>query len=498
MMSGFISCHTIASASKGRKMGPANYGMAAPAKPHITHDHIPVAKGKTTRKFLPLQVPLAFQSGHNLLAPASNAEKVARGCTEVTCYLDTLHDVSTGSEHKAQSVNLADMVHEFIEGAVVQGETKCGRARCNCQMGTCDGVVEHGEDDIEDSISTIGGELFQILHGLVACISEEEHMLLCDVKKAAQLVTEQADRICEVEGADCSKGCLKRALMKILHDAGYNAAICKSKPDRNIVFPGNYYYIDVVLDDSQGKEQRLIVDTEFQCQFEIARPTDQYASILQELPLIFVGKSERLWQMVNLVSEAVKASLRKRCMPLPPWRKAEYMRAKWFSPYKRTTYTASNHQRSTARLQSGLVGHTAIKGFDWDIQFTSKLELNLGGAADWKQNNRSIIRSHQLLGIVSNMFDEHGLGAESWAANKPRINPDQITVVTTDWQPPTVKRGYSDKQKEIGTLGLILKESGSAKPLPHPQQSLYPENKIVPFLFFPRSKQRQLHEHLCW
>jgi hypothetical protein len=38
---------------------------------------------------------------------------------------------------------------------------------------------------------------------------------------------------------------------------------------------------------------------------------------------------------VAAAADAARASLKKRGLHLPPWRKPEYMRAKWLSPYNR-------------------------------------------------------------------------------------------------------------------------------------------------------------------
>lgn len=76
-----------------------------------------------------------------------------------------------------------------------------------------------------------------------------------------------------------------------------------------------------------------MVDVDFRSEFEIARPTKTYKAILHTLPYVFVGKCDRLQSIVALASEAAKLSLKKRCMHIPPWRKVEYVRAKWISPY---------------------------------------------------------------------------------------------------------------------------------------------------------------------
>lgn len=83
--------------------------------------------------------------------------------------------------------------------------------------------------------------------------------------------------------------------------------------------------------------ERVLIDIDFRSEFEIARSTKSYKAILQTLPYIFVGKSDRLQSIIAIVSEAAKQSLKKKGMHIPPWRKAEYVKAKWLSPYTRIT-----------------------------------------------------------------------------------------------------------------------------------------------------------------
>jgi hypothetical protein len=81
----------------------------------------------------------------------------------------------------------------------------------------------------------------------------------------------------------------------------------------------------------------LIIDIDFKSEFEIARFTKSYKMILQNLPYIFVGKSDRLQSIVAIVSEAAKQSLKKKGMHVPPWRRVEYVKAKWLSTHTRIT-----------------------------------------------------------------------------------------------------------------------------------------------------------------
>ncbi|KAI4304027.1 hypothetical protein MLD38_039591 [Melastoma candidum] len=83
-----------------------------------------------------------------------------------------------------------------------------------------------------------------------------------------------------------------------------------------------------------------MIDIDFRSEFEIARSTSTYKAVLQSLPFVFVGKADRLGQIVAIVSEAARQSLKKKGMHFPPWRKAEYMKAKWLSPYARTTQSS--------------------------------------------------------------------------------------------------------------------------------------------------------------
>ena len=90
--------------------------------------------------------------------------------------------------------------------------------------------------------------------------------------------------------------------------------------------------------------ERLLIDVDFRSEFEIARSTKTYKSLLQTLPYIFVGKADRLQKIIAIVSDAAKQSLKKKGMPIPPWRKAEYIKAKWLSPHPRTTPPLSSKE----------------------------------------------------------------------------------------------------------------------------------------------------------
>jgi uncharacterized protein (TIGR01615 family) len=225
------------------------------------------------------------------------------------------------------------MVHEFMEEPQMQ--RGCGRARCNCATGSCSETLCSGEEERDDSYTF--RELAKILQGLTHCASTLESAIRMDVTKALRIAREEhATSLCSTEGHDCAGSCLRRAVMARLRTRGYNAAVCKSRWDHSRGFPGgDYEYIDVLFDQA-GKE-RLIVDIDFRGQFQIARPTQHYSAALQMVPIVFVGRPDRLQQLVDIMSDATKWSLKSCGMHLPPWRKTDYMRAKWLASYKRTT-----------------------------------------------------------------------------------------------------------------------------------------------------------------
>lgn len=104
--------------------------------------------------------------------------------------------------------------------------------------------------------------------------------------------------------------------------------------------------------------ERFLIDVDFRSEFEIARQTNAYKALLQSLPLIFVGKSDRIRQIVSMVSEAAKQSLKKKGMHFPPWRKADYMRAKWLSSYTRNS---GNNTEEPPRVASVAVAESELE-----------------------------------------------------------------------------------------------------------------------------------------
>ncbi|XP_019164542.1 PREDICTED: uncharacterized protein LOC109160759 isoform X2 [Ipomoea nil] len=269
----------------------------------------PVAKSRFKR---------LFEKQFPALLRTLSAEKPAGG-EEPSCNKD--------ASDEPCSVCLAKMVQNFIE------ESEEKHNRCYCLNRNCTDSEEDAADscncfgESSNNSSSSSADACEILKSLVACVVVSERNLLADTTKIIE-----KNKICKRKDHVC-----RMIIVDGLIALGYDASICQSRWEKSACIPaGDYEYIDVVI---QG--ERLVIDIEFRSEFEIARSTKTYKSVLQALPNIFVGKCDRLQKIISIVSEAAKQSLKKKGMPVPPWRQAEYVKAKWFSPYTRIDLTSS-------------------------------------------------------------------------------------------------------------------------------------------------------------
>lgn len=98
-----------------------------------------------------------------------------------------------------------------------------------------------------------------------------------------------------------------------------------------------------VIDDSNRKkgEIRVIIELEFRGQFEMKKGSEEYNSLVYKLPNVFVGKFDRLQNVINILSNSAKKCMKEKKMHLGPWRKQLYMQAKWLRVNERTTITTT-------------------------------------------------------------------------------------------------------------------------------------------------------------
>jgi hypothetical protein len=158
---------------------------------------------------------------------------------------------------------------------------------------------------------------------------------------------------------------------------------------------------------------RLIVEVDFRSEFDLARSTKAYRAALQALPPLFVGTPDRLGQIVAVAAEAARQSLKKKGLHYPPWRKPEYMRAKWLSPHVR----AGDNKASAAPSPATTTAVSAAS-------FSGEFEL---------------------------LFGMSQSGGGSVAANAG----EKITVVVSPWR-PTEEAGRLPRAKVVTGLSAVL------------------------------------------
>ncbi|KAH7447011.1 hypothetical protein KP509_01G087100 [Ceratopteris richardii] len=83
---------------------------------------------------------------------------------------------------------------------------------------------------------------------------------------------------------------------------------------------GEYEYIDAICERGTSHGDRLIVDIDFRSQFKIVRPRKSYIDLTACLPLIFVGSAEKLSQVLRILAEEAKLSLKNNKMYVSPRR----------------------------------------------------------------------------------------------------------------------------------------------------------------------------------
>nr|GLL23942.1 uncharacterized protein LOC109167236 [Ipomoea trifida] len=108
-------------------------------------------------------------------------------------------------------------------------------------------------------------------------------------------------------------------------------------------------------------------------EFEIVRPTASYSCLLESFPAVFVGTEKELKKIARIMSIAMRKSMKKMGIHVPPWRRLAYIQAKWFSSYKRTT-----NEIASAPATSRLHKHRRSVGFAPTPEISFKCREDFG------------------------------------------------------------------------------------------------------------------------
>ncbi|KAL3821464.1 hypothetical protein ACJIZ3_007369 [Penstemon smallii] len=136
---------------------------------------------------------------------------------------------------------------------------------------------------------------------------------------------------CRKSVANSCRSCRQKEICSSLQSKGFNCVICKSEWKSSPQIPaGEHTYLEVVQTSGSKKgEVKVIIELNFRAEFQVARACDEYNELIKRLPESFVGKTERLKNLIKILCCASKKCIKERKMHLAPWRKHKYMQAKW-------------------------------------------------------------------------------------------------------------------------------------------------------------------------
>ncbi|KAI6704117.1 hypothetical protein NL676_013253 [Syzygium grande] len=291
---------------------------------------------------------------------------------------------SSGSEHSPSSesfAELSDLVTSFMER---EGRVKAEEDNDDEKLSKEECEGNNFDDCLSDSDDSSTRETLEEIFARDYDGDEVKAKIGAEVELACEFIGR--DRV------NMSSHDFKRRLMARLRERGIDAGLCKSRWEKTGRLPaGDYQYIDVNVNDT-----RYIIEVSLAGEFEIARPTDRITSLLKLFPPIFIGRLEDLKQVVRIMSTAIRQSLKKRDLLVPPWRKNSYLQNKWFSSYKRTTKGVSEAFGTTKSQDSQITKH--LIGFE-----ASRVE-DCFCREDFARKTRS-----RMTGNLTAAFDGHNI-----------------------------------------------------------------------------------------
>ncbi|QCD76765.1 uncharacterized protein LOC114186827 [Vigna unguiculata] len=244
--------------------------------------------------------------------------------------------------HDHRDTCVPDVEFEFLH----DGETLLAQSACSEDCHNTNEIEFDQDEDRPDTVEqnrTFWDNQHQILQANVYRTSSLESGIRNATKEALQNI-QSVETVCgcgrQIPLTSC-RNCLMREVSGRLQKAGYNSAVCKTKWRSSPEIPsGEHSFLDVVENTKRG-EMRVIVELNFRGEFEIARGSEEYNRLVGKLPEVFVGKVERLSNLIKVLCVAGKRCMKEKKMHMGPWRKHRYMQAKWLGPCDRNTSTTS-------------------------------------------------------------------------------------------------------------------------------------------------------------
>ncbi|KAK7246501.1 hypothetical protein RIF29_41370 [Crotalaria pallida] len=248
-------------------------------------------------------------------------------------------------DHQQHSdTSSGDVEFEFLDDGdmLSQSASSDEYHTTNNEIELDDDEEEEDEKGSEESRSFWENQ-HEVLQASVYRTSSIESRIRHATKEALQDI-QSSETVCGCRMIDATtscRNCLMREVSRRLQQAGFSSAICKTKWRSSPNIPaGEHTFLDVIDNTSSKKgEVRVIIELNFRAEFEMARGSDDYNRLIRKLPEVFVGKVERLSNLIKILCMAAKRCMKEKKMHMGPWRKHRYMHAKWLGPCDRNTST---------------------------------------------------------------------------------------------------------------------------------------------------------------
>ncbi|KAK7327871.1 hypothetical protein VNO77_21964 [Canavalia gladiata] len=248
--------------------------------------------------------------------------------------------------------SVADVEFEFLDDGEMLLAQSTSSDECN-QSNQMELDEDDDDDEAEKDYSgtveenrTFWDNQHKVLQANICRTSSLESRIRQATKEAVQEI-QSAETVCgcgrQMVSATICRKCLMREVSRRLQKIGYNSAICKTKWRSSPNIPsGEHNFLDVIDNTNTKKgEVRVIIELNFRAEFEMARGSEDYNLLVRRLPEVFVGKVERLSNLIKILCMAAKMCMKEKKMHMGPWRKHRYMQAKWLGPCERNTSTTS-------------------------------------------------------------------------------------------------------------------------------------------------------------
>ncbi|XP_016472366.1 uncharacterized protein LOC107794397 [Nicotiana tabacum] len=229
---------------------------------------------------------------------------------------------------------ICELIFGFLDEGLEFYSSECS---LDSSISYSSGEIMHAEDD-ENVNNSEENKAFwesqrELLHTTLCRTTSFESLVRKATKEALkELKSTGINCNCKKMVADSCRKCTQNEISERLRNAGYNCFICKSKWKSSREMPsGEHTYMEVVQNpiSKKGEIMKVIIELNFRGEFEMARANEEYNGLVKQLPEVYVGKIERLRNLIKILCCASKKCMKEKKMHMAPWRKHKYMQAKY-------------------------------------------------------------------------------------------------------------------------------------------------------------------------